>query len=244
MDLSAFDLALLTLTSGFTSLMTASVGIGGGVLLLAVMASILPANVLIPVHGLVQLGSNGNRAFMTRQHIHWPMVLFFSLGALVGALSASQVLVQLPLDVIRLAVAVFILLMVWGPKPKKLQVSGPGTLIAGCITTFASMFVGASGPLVAAVVHRSGQEKLATTATFAACMSFQHLLKAMVFGFVGFSFAQWWWPVLLMIASGAVGTWLGLKLLNRLPAELFAQLFKVLVTLLALRLLWQAWGAV
>jgi len=98
--------------------------------------------------------------------------------------------------------------------------------------------------LVAAVVHRSGQEKLATTATFAACMSFQHLLKAMVFGFVGFSFAQWWWPVLLMIASGAVGTWLGLKLLNRLPAELFAQLFKVLVTLLALRLLWQAWGAV
>ena len=242
MDLSALDLTLLILTSGFTSFMTASVGIGGGVLLLAVMASILPVNVLIPVHGLVQLGSNGNRAFMTRQHIHWPMVLFFTLGALIGAVSASQVLVQLPLDVIRLAVACFILVMVWGPKPKKLQVSGPGTVLAGGVTTFASMFVGASGPLVASVIHRSGQDKLATTATFATCMSFQHLLKATVFGFIGFSFVQWWGPVLLMIASGAIGTWLGLKLLNRLPAEVFARLFKVLITLLALRLLWQVWA--
>jgi uncharacterized membrane protein YfcA len=43
-----------------------------------------------------------------------------------------------------------------------------------------------------------------------------------------------------MIASGAVGTWLGLKLLNKIPVEKFKLLFKIILTVLALRLLYQA----
>ncbi len=48
---------ILVITSLLTSMLTAAMGIGGGVLLLAVMASIVPVAALIPVHGLVQLGS-------------------------------------------------------------------------------------------------------------------------------------------------------------------------------------------
>jgi len=237
--LSTPDLLILILTSAATSFLTAAAGIGGGVMLLAVMATILPVSALIPVHGLVQLGSNGNRAFMTRQHIHWPLVTTFCTGAAIGALIASQLVIQLPLDSIRLAVAGFILWMVWGPKPGKVMLSRNRTILAGGLTTLVSMFVGATGPLVAAFVHRMGSDKLATTATFSACMSFQHLLKAAVFGFVGFSFLDWWQPIVLMILAGVAGTWLGLRLLNRIPGHLFALLFKTIVTLLALRLIWQ-----
>lgn len=208
-------------------------------MLLVVMASMLPPLVLIPVHGMVQLGSNANRAWVTRQHIHWPMWIHFAIGASIGALLASQVLVELPVDIIRLAVAGFILLVVWGPKPKPVKVSHEGTVLTGFLTTFVSMFVGASGPLVAAFIHRMGQDKLATTAAFASCMSFQHLLKAAVFGAVGFAFADWWQPIVMMILSGAVGTWVGLKLLHKIPAHRFNQIFRGMVTLLALRLIWQ-----
>ena len=44
-------LALIT-TSALTSAITASLGIGGGVLLLAVMAIVLPPAAIVPVHGL------------------------------------------------------------------------------------------------------------------------------------------------------------------------------------------------
>ncbi|OOV87406.1 hypothetical protein BTA35_0208860 [Oceanospirillum linum] len=241
--LSNLHLFWLVLTSGVTSFITAAMGIGGGVLLLAVMATLLPPLALIPVHGLVQFGSNANRALMTRRHIHWPMVLRFTLGAMLGALIASQVLVQLPVDWIQGAVAFFILYMVWGPKPKKLAVSGAKTVFAGGLTTLISMFVGATGPLVAAFVHRLGQDKLSTTATFSACMSFQHVTKAVVFGALGFHFSAWLVPIVLMIAAGAFGTWLGLKLLNRIPGHLFRRGFALIVTLLALRLLWQSFIA-
>ena len=240
--LSNLHLFWLVLTSALTSFITAAMGIGGGVMLLAVMASILPPLALIPVHGLVQFGSNANRALMTYRHTYWPMVLRFSAGALLGAMIASQVLVQLPVDWIQRAVALFILYMVWGPKPKQVAVSGIKTFFSGALTTLISMFVGATGPLVAAFIHRMGKDKLSTTATFSACMSFQHLTKAAVFGAVGFSFTDWVLPILLMIAAGAFGTWLGLKLLNRIPGDLFRRGFALIVTLLALRLLWQSFS--
>ena len=237
--LSHVDLVVLVSMSAFTSMMTAAVGIGGGVLLLAIMAQILPVQALIPVHGLVQLGSNGNRAYMTRRHIDWKMSRLFILGAIIGAIISAWIVVQLPLNIIRLSVAFFILYLVWGPKPKAVNLSNTKLMFAGAITTIISAFVGATGPLVAAFVHRQNMDKLPTVATFAACMSFQHMLKAMVFLTVGFAFQDWFFVIVLMVISGVAGTWIGLHLLKSLSADLFKQLFRWVVTLLALRLCWQ-----
>jgi uncharacterized membrane protein YfcA len=241
--LSYFDLTILVSMSAFTSMMTAAVGIGGGVLLLAIMAQMIPVQALIPVHGLVQLGSNGNRAYMTRQYIDWQMSRLFIMGAVLGAGISVWIVVQLPLDMIRLCVAFFILFLVWGPKPKAMILSNSKLVFAGAMTTIISAFVGATGPLVAAFVHRQNMGKLPTVATFAACMSFQHLLKALVFMSVGFVFQDWLLVVLLMIASGALGTWVGLYVLKSLSADVFKQLFRWVVTLLALRLCWQVFFA-
>ncbi|WP_432471607.1 sulfite exporter TauE/SafE family protein [Amphritea sp. HPY] len=237
--LSLQDVVLLILTSALTSMMTAAMGIGGGVLLLAVMASIVPVAALIPVHGLVQFGSNSNRALLTRRYIDWSLVKLFMLGGVIGALIAGVIVVQLPLAVIQLSVAGFILLLVWGPKLAKHEVSPTGLISAGAVTTLISMFVGATGPLVAAFVHRLGFEKYRTVATFAACMSFQHLLKLLVFGWIGFAFIDWLPLIIAMIISGFMGTWIGLHLLQKIPPEKFQIVFKLTVSVLALRLIWQ-----
>ncbi|WP_241234976.1 sulfite exporter TauE/SafE family protein [Amphritea opalescens] len=242
-ELMGVDTALLLImTSMLTSMMTAAMGIGGGVLLLAVMATVVPAAVLIPVHGLVQVGSNGNRAFLTREHIDWPLLRLFLLGAVIGAVVAYFVVVQLPVEVIQLCVAGFILFLVWGPKLGKQEIPPSGLVLAGAGTTLLTMFVGATGPLVAAFVHRLGYEKYRVVATFAACMTVQHLLKMFVFGLIGFSFSDWLPLIILMIVAGFAGTWIGLHLLKKVPAERFQLIFRILVTVLALRLIWQVYS--
>jgi uncharacterized membrane protein YfcA len=148
--------------------------------------------------------------------------------------------VQLPLVVIQFAVAGFILFLVWGSKPKAQEMQPAGRSLAGLVTTLISMFVGAAGPLVAAFVHRNNYNKMQITATMASCLTFQHGLKAFVFTFVGFSFFQWLGLIFAMIISGAVGTYVGLKVLKKIPADKFLVLFKVIVTLLAIRLIVQA----
>lgn len=240
LPLAMTELLLLSTTALFTSAVTASMGIGGGVLLLAVMANILPPLALIPVHGLVQFGSNAGRAWMTRLHIDWQMVLYFSCGALLGGILGFSVLIQVPVGWLLVAVATFILYSVWGGKPEKHQLTNTGIAFAGLGTTTISMFVGATGPLVASFVFRQQYDKRTTVATFASCMTLQHLLKMVVFSVAGFTFWPWLLPVVLMVFCGLVGTWLGLKLLDKLPTELFKQTFRWVLTLLSLRLLWQA----
>ena len=59
--LSPISTIILIILAGFTSMVSAAFGAGGGLMLLVIMASMMPMSVVIPVHGLVQLGSNANR---------------------------------------------------------------------------------------------------------------------------------------------------------------------------------------
>lgn len=232
---------LLILAAALTSAVTAALGVGGGVLLLAIMALVVPPAAIIPLHGMVQLGSNANRALMTWRHIDWKLLAAFTPGALLGAWLASLFLVQLPMQTLQLTIAGFILFLCWGPKVPPLALGRLGSFFAAAATTFISMFVGATGPLVAAFVKQQHQgERFRTVANFAASMSVQHLPKAVVFGSAGFVFADWLGLLVLMIAAGALGTWVGLQFLARQSNRNFARLFNILLTLLALRLIWQA----
>ncbi len=186
---------LLILLSVLTSMISASMGVGGGTLLIMTMAQVMPGAALIPVHGMVQLGSNGGRALMMLRHLTWPILAAFVPGALLGALAASWMLVRLSTGVLELTIAGFVLFTLWGPGLPKRSLGRLGTAIAGAITTLLSSLVGASGPMVAAFIKQHGGSRQATVATFAACMTLQHLTKAFVFGVAGFVFHDWLWLI-------------------------------------------------
>ena len=227
-----------------TSAMTAALGIGGGVLLLAILSMLLPAAAVIPLHGLVQLGSNANRAAFTARHIRWSSLYWFAPGVLLGAALASVLLVELPSWLLQLSIAGFILLLCWGPPVPQIATRALGTFIAATFTTFLSHFVGATGPLVAAFIKQQLQgQRQATVATFAAAMTLQHAPKALVYSAAGFVFQEWLGLALAMIIAGVLGTKLGLKVLDKTSDQRFTQIFNILLTLLALRLLWQAFSA-
>ena len=69
--MSLLDLGLLVAASLVTSFITAAFGIGGGVVLLVFLALVLPPAALIPVHGIVQLGSNAGRACIMLKEVVW-----------------------------------------------------------------------------------------------------------------------------------------------------------------------------
>lgn len=225
-----------------TSLLTAAMGAGGGVLLLAIMAQLLAPSVIIPVHGLVQMGSNMGRGLLTWRHIDWRVIGILLPGTVLGAWLASLILVELPQVVWNLAIAGFILYLCWGPPLPRLALGRAGIFVAGLITTFLSLFIGSTGPLVAGFIKQIHGDRFRTVATFATAMTLQHAPKAIVFGAAGFVLRDWLAFIAAMILFGAVGTWLGLKVLNRLSDRRFSLLFNLLLTALALRLMWQAWA--
>ena len=80
-------------------------------------------------------------------------------------------------------------------------------------------------------------DKNGLVATHAGCMTLQHAFKAAVFGFIGFYYPPWLVLIAAMIGSGFIGTVLGRRALGRIPEQTFRKAFKLVLTLLALRLL-------
>lgn len=230
----------LMLASMITSMITASLGAGGGLLLLVLMALWIPPAAIIPVHGMVQLGSNVGRATLTWRHTDWRAMAAFAPGVLVGAGIGAWLLVDLPEHLWQLTIAGFVLYLCWGPALPKGAFGRTGIFAASALTSFASLFVGATGPLVAAFIKQMHQDRFRTVATFATAMSLQHAPKALVFGLAGFVFHEWLPFILGMITFGFAGTWVGLHLLKNLQNRHFHRIFNLVLTLLALRLLWQA----
>ena len=71
---------LLVGASVFTSAITAAFGVGGGIVMLLLMSLFMPVSALIPVHGVVQLGSNAGRAFHLRRAAAPMMMIPFAIG--------------------------------------------------------------------------------------------------------------------------------------------------------------------
>jgi uncharacterized membrane protein YfcA len=230
----------LTAASLGTSLIAAAFGLGGGAIMLGLLAAALPPAALIPVHGLVQLASNAGRAaLMAREAARGP-ILAFALGAVVGAGLGGAVAVELPPGAVQVLVGLFLLWSVGFRPPAWMARTGT---LAGAASSFLTMFVGATGPFVAAWVKTLGLPRTRHVATHAAMMTLQHLLKSVVFGIFGFAFGPWLGLVAAMAAAGFLGTLIGRRLLMTLDERLFGRILSAILILIALRLLWTGGAA-
>ena len=217
------------------SFITVAFGIGGGQVMLAVFATLLPAAAIIPVHGLVQLGSNVGRTALTFRHLRSGVAVMFAVGALIGVGLGMLFFVQLNPAAIQIGVGLFILWSILFRPPAFMSRSAG---IAGAISSFLTMFFGATGPFVAAFVKSLQLDKMGHTATHATLMTIQHTLKSVAFGFLGFAFSLWAGLVGLLIASGFVGTVVGRRVLLKVEEKRFRLVLNVILTVLAARLIY------
>ena len=235
--LEVWSVLTLVGVSFFTSALTAAVGLGGGIALLAIMANLMPAAAVIPVHGVVQLGSNAGRSAVLWRSIDRSTLLYFTIGSLIGIALAAEIVITLPGWLLRLILGVFILYNVWAPRLRLENLRARGLVIGGGLSTFLTMFVGATGPFVGAILSSDKLHHQRLVATLAACMTVQHCLKVIAFGLLGFAFAAWLPMLVGMLAAGFLGTLAGTQVLKRTPPARFRLVFNLVMTALALKLI-------
>lgn len=180
---SELSILLIILASFFTSAITTAFGLGGGVLMVGVMSLVFPPAAIIPVHGVVQLGSNISRSLLFIRNMDWRILGLVLLGALIGAFIGASIYVGLSPDLIRLLLGLFILFVTWMPKLQGRELTSPMVVLVGALACFISMFVGAAGPFIGAMLPRHRLSKDAVIGTIGGCMTILHTLKIIAFGF-------------------------------------------------------------
>ncbi|KQT64478.1 MULTISPECIES: sulfite exporter TauE/SafE family protein [unclassified Aureimonas] len=225
---------LLLVVSLLTSATTAAFGLGGGLVMLAVLGLYLPIALLIPIHGLVQLGSNVGRVAMQWRKVAWWAVWPFLAGSILGAAIGAQFVVALPEAMLQIALGLFILVLTYVPLPKAGRMGRLGFAGFGIFMTILSMFFGATGPVNAGVFAQTFDDRETMVGTMAATTSIQHALKGAAFFSLGVAFGPYLPLTIAMVATGFLGTMLGTRVLKRLDETWFRRILKGVLTVLAL----------
>jgi uncharacterized membrane protein YfcA len=235
-ELALVPIALLT------SCLAGVLGMGGGVLLLAMMPGLLPTSAILPLHAATQLASNLSRAAFDWRFVDLALIPAFALGALAGAWLGGELYRGMDLSWLPVVIGVFILVITWFELPAVAGAGQPALALLGFYQTGLGMVAGATGPLGSAVLMRRKRERDWLVVNTAVYMSVNHGLRVLAYFALGFSFVPWWPLLGGMVVAGIAGSWLGTRLRKHLPQRNFQRWFKLLVTVLALRMiLWPFW---
>lgn len=242
------EVVVVGVAAVLTSILSAVAGLGGGVILLLVIAQFVAPTVAIPIQGAIQLVSNGSRAALLRADISWPVVGWYAIALLPASFLGVAVATSLPEDAIRLVLAAFVLVLAWRPqllKPAGAAARMPsdsrGMLVGvGAASGFLNATVGASGPFTSPFLKAVTLSHKAFVASAAASQVLAHLAKLLAFSADGWSIADHWDVIGVGIGGVIVGSWIGTRLLDRVSDAGLDTLFKIVLTALALRVVFTA----
>jgi uncharacterized membrane protein YfcA len=240
-SMSVLVLVFLVFIAIATSVLSGTIGMGGGIVLLSIMTLFMPLVHIIPVHGVVQLVSNTSRFYLLREHIKRPAVFYFALGLPFGGLPAFFVLKEIENKTPFFALIILLILYALF-KPKKLpalKIPMWGFLGVGIAVGFLSPLVGATGPFIAPFFLRDDFTKENIVATKASVQALGHLLKFPIFFGLGFDYLAFLPLILGMTVAAIVGTKLGIGVLKKINPRIFTLLFKSALAIAAVRLLWK-----
>ena len=161
-------------------------------------------------------------------------------GIIIGALIGGQIVFAIPKHLLQGIIGIFVIYTLWGPAVKAIRSSFITFVGVGAFASFATMFVGGTGPLIAPFIKASTTERQMPVATHGAFMSWQHGIKIIKFGLLGLAFGPYIILMVAMILFGIFGTWSGKTILNWMPEHIFKRAFNTVLALLAIRLLYEA----
>lgn len=233
--LAAADLALLCLGTFAVSLFVSAVGPTGGVQL-AVVATILPAPLVIPVHAWITGVSAVFRAWGLRQWVDWRYVLVFAVPSVAAAAVAAQLSFGLDPSYLQITIGAYVIassIYYWlgrgpwiGSLPGGRWLS-PG--IAGAVTGFVTVFIGATGPLLFSLMAPVFDRKERLVGTHSCCLVIQHFSKIVIFGVMGAAIFSY--PVMLIgtLLAALAGTLLGRRVLLAIPERSYRMALTVIM---------------
>ena len=233
-DLTSIQILSLILVSFATCFFSGIIGIGGGLILLAFYATVLPITAVIPVHGFLQFWNNLWRAILTRD-FHAPVLRSFIMGFFVGTGISMLFAVSLSAPILQISIGIFVLYSVLGNIP---ALSQRYLFFGSTISMVLSFIIGGTAPLIAAMLNSFSLEAKPFISTLALVLAVQHGLKIITLGYLGFDFAQYIFVMFLAICAGMIGTYFGVMIMFRIKNNILTQLVKAALILLSVRLIY------
>jgi uncharacterized membrane protein YfcA len=192
----------------------------------------------------------------------WNIGLPFMLGIILGIPGAASVYSISQVKFSPLPLGMFVLLMVWIPprkivqllrpngpiiteitpgtdrsEPREISFRGVGFGFLGFLQIFISLFVGSSAPLNLPFLLQQKLKRDQLIATSSMMMTGVSLAKIGIFMAAGFCFSNYIWLLVGLVLAVFSGSWFGTRVRQHIPEHKFARMLKLVLTFISIRLI-------
>jgi uncharacterized membrane protein YfcA len=204
---------------------------------------------VVALHGIVQLISNLTRSFVFRRFIRKEIVNQYLQGAILG-LSLSAIIIftliyffkvesakEIKIEFLKPLIGIFILWFLFG-KRHKIKTEQPHFFGVGTLSGICTVFIGATGPLIAPFFLKGKLTKENIIANKAVCQAISHLGKIPLFIlFFKFNYLAELQVLIPLTIAVFIGTNVGKHILEFIPEKIFILIFRNALLIIAIKLI-------
>ena len=240
-----FDTTALIIIAGsfVASIFNTAFSAGGALIMLAITSTVLPVQAIVPIHSTLLIGSTLTRVMLFWDYIDWKIVLPFLIGAFLGAFIGARIYIELPETVVALAIGGVMLIAIWLPSVSwRPRLRHPWAIVGFIHSLLSTLF--AYGAVMHAVILHTGLNRRQIVGTMGGCLSGMSLFKIVGYASFGFDFSPYYHVIAAAVTVSLIGTVIGKMIVDKLSEQKFRMIFRLLVTVTALRLLYVGASAI
>src|SRR5690242_1274827 len=231
MDSFVFVANLILLAAGAFagSVLAAVAGFGGAAVLLPLLVAAFGVREAIPILTVAQLLGNLRRAWFNRSELDLPVVGWFALTGVPAVLVGGFLFASAPLSFLTRLLGIFLI----GVAAYRHSRAGTtmrlplrAFAILGAVFSFLSALLGSVGPIMIPFFLAYGLVKGALIGTEALATVVMHVTKIAVYGSTAVLTARGLAVGLILGSVMIVGSYVGKRLLDRLPEAVFLLLIE------------------
>ena len=220
-------LTLIVVVASFATAFLSSIfGMLGGLILMGILVSLIQVGPAMILHGLIQMTSNGYRAWLNQKDINWKIIGTLFLGNIIAM--AMLFFIAFVPDRITVLFALGILPYIAWAMPNNLSfdvTKTPIGILAGMVVVGTNLLAGVGGPLLDVFFQRVEMTRHQVVATKAVAQFLGHVSKVIFFGGLAVTSSAENWPVFWLLITAmivsVIGTTLGKKVLDRINDKTF-----------------------
>ena len=220
-------LTLIIVVASFATAFLSSIfGMLGGLILMGILVSLIQVGPAMILHGLIQMTSNGYRAWLNQKDINWKIIGTLFLGNIIAM--AMLFFIAFVPDRITVLFALGILPYIAWAMPNNLAfdvTKTPIGILAGMVVVGTNLLAGVGGPLLDVFFQRVEMTRHQVVATKAVAQFLGHVSKVIFFGGLAVTSSAENWPVFWLLITAmivsVIGTTLGKKVLDRINDKTF-----------------------
>lgn len=234
-------MVVLFLLVTFGSLLTSLTGLGGGTLILAGLLLVYPPELALPLHSFTQFTANALRAGLFFKKVSWKTVGAYALLMLPFAWLGAELFEYFNSSILKIIVGTLILASVIPWKYKLKSEPHPGTfVIAGALSGFMGIFVGAVGPMVTPLFNRLplGREgNLSTKSAGQMCLQFSKIIA--FGGAAGVNYVAIKENIGILMLGSLIGVGISIPIGKKISDQKFDLAVNILLALISIKILFE-----